>query len=38
MIIDVIVCRPDGTQELEQREVAEDWFGRAEVEQSETAE
>ena len=25
MIIEVIVCRPDGTQELEQREVAEDW-------------
>jgi len=27
MIIDVLVCRPDGTQVLEQREVPEDWFG-----------
>jgi hypothetical protein len=26
MIIDVLVCRPDGTQVLEQREVPEDWF------------
>lgn len=26
MIIDVIVCSPDGTQEVEQREVTEDWF------------
>ena len=26
MIIDVIVCHTDGTQSLEQREVAEDWF------------
>ena len=26
MIIDVIVCRPDGTQELEHREVPDDWF------------
>jgi len=38
MIIDVIVCRPDGTQELEHREVADDWFGTAEVSQSEAAE
>jgi len=26
MIIDVIVCRADGTQEIERREVADDWF------------
>lgn len=26
MIIDVIVCRADGTQEIEKREVADDWF------------
>ena len=32
MIIDVLVCRPDGTQRIEQREVPDDWF---EVENSE---
>ncbi len=26
MIIDVIVCRPDGTQETQQREVPDNWF------------
>ncbi len=26
MIIDVLVCRPDGTQEIEKQEVPEDWF------------
>lgn len=26
MTIDVLVCRPDGTQNLEPREVPEDWF------------
>lgn len=26
MMIDVLVCRPDGTQVLERREVPEDWF------------
>ena len=25
-MIDVLVCRPDGTQVLERREVPEDWF------------
>lgn len=27
MIIDVLVCRPDGTQAVEQREVPDNWFG-----------
>ena len=26
MIIDVIVCRLDGTQEIEKREVPDGWF------------
>ncbi len=26
MTIDVLVCRMDGTQTLEQREVPDDWF------------
>ena len=26
MIIDVLVCKPDGTQRIEQREVPDDWF------------
>ena len=26
MIIEVLVCREDGTQELEQREIPEDYF------------
>ena len=26
MIIDVLVCRPDGTQRIEQREVPDNWF------------
>lgn len=26
MTIDVLICRPDGTQELERREVPEDYF------------
>ncbi len=30
MIIDVIVCQPDGTQEIEKREVPETWFDIAE--------
>ena len=30
MIIEVLVCRADGTQEAEQREVAEDWLLPAE--------
>jgi len=38
MIIDVIVCSTDGTQEIEQREVAENWFDSTEVAQPETAE
>ena len=33
MIIDVIVCRCDGTQELEQREVPDDWFEAIETPQ-----
>jgi len=32
MIIDVLVCKPDGTQVLEQREVPDDWFGGGEAE------
>lgn len=36
MIIEVIVCRPDGTQEFEQREVAEDWFDSSEPNQTPT--
>lgn len=35
MTIDVLVCRPDGTQTLEQREVPEDWFPAQEAEQAE---
>ena len=38
MIIEVIVCRPDGTQETEQREVPEDWFPSATEISEETAE
>ena len=26
MIIEVLVCKPDGTQALESREVPDDWF------------
>lgn len=26
MIVEVLVCRPDGTQELVQKEVPEDYF------------
>ncbi len=26
MTIDVLICRADGTQALERREVPEDWF------------
>lgn len=26
MTIEVLVCRPDGTQVMERREVADDWF------------
>lgn len=35
MTITVLVCRADGTQTLEQREVPEDWFEDAEAEQAE---
>lgn len=35
MIIDVIVCGTDGTQLLEQREVAEDWFAAPETAEQE---
>ena len=38
MIIDVLVCRPDGTQEVQQREVAEDWFAAPETGKTEIAE
>lgn len=40
MIIDIIICRPDGTQEIEKREVADDWFAPLEAETTvtETAE
>lgn len=37
MIIDVLVCRMDGTQILEQREVPDDWFSVPEGEAPETA-
>jgi hypothetical protein len=33
MTIEVLVCRADGTQELETREVPENWFGEPEPEQ-----
>ncbi|MDR3729810.1 MAG: hypothetical protein Q3X94_08525 [Oscillospiraceae bacterium] len=36
MIIDVLVCRMDGTQTLEQREVPDDWFPMREDEESES--
>jgi len=26
MTIDVLICRPDGTQAVESREVPDDWF------------
>ena len=31
MTIEVLICRPDGTQSLEPREVPEDWFASPEV-------
>lgn len=31
-MIDVLVCYPDGTQKLEQREVPDDYFAAAEPE------
>lgn len=34
MIIDVLVCRLDGTQVLEQREVPDDWFSPAPPEEA----
>lgn len=36
MIIDVLVCRMDGTQSLEQREVPDDWFPMQENEESQS--
>lgn len=30
MIIEILVCKPDGTQVLEQREVPDDWFSTGE--------
>lgn len=30
MIIEILVCKPDGTQMLEQREVPDDWFSAGE--------
>lgn len=38
MIIDVIVCHPDGTQETEQREVADDWFVVEETQETQDTE
>lgn len=35
MIIDVLVCRSDGSQVLEQREVPEDWFASVPAKQPE---
>jgi hypothetical protein len=32
MMIDVLVCRPDGTQTVEQQEVSDNWFTSAEEE------
>jgi len=37
-LIDLIVCRPDGTQEIEKREVPETWFEIAEPVQTTIAE
>lgn len=37
MTIEVLVCRPDGTQEVQRREVPEDYFP-AEAEEAEKAE
>lgn len=34
MTIDVLVCRPDGTQTLEPREVPENWFGGSGAEEA----
>lgn len=36
MIIEVLVCRADGTQELVQREVPEDYFGAQEKTEQES--
>lgn len=38
MIIDVLVCRLDGSQELEQYEVPDNWFDPAEPAQTPAAE
>jgi len=35
MLIDVLICYPDGTQVLEQREVPEDYFAVPEEEAEE---
>lgn len=36
MTIEVLVCRPDGTQIIEQREVAENWFASSQETVEET--
>ncbi len=36
MIIDVIVCCGDGTQEIEKREVSDNWFDAPEIAETET--
>jgi len=38
MIIEVIVCNPDGTQAVEQRDVPDNWFEIAEPPKTPTAE
>lgn len=37
MIIDILVCRPDGTQTIERREVPDDYYVPAEEENAEAA-
>jgi hypothetical protein len=38
VVIEVLVCRPDGTQSIEPREVPDNWFDEPEEEAGETAE
>lgn len=34
MIIDVLVCSPDGTQVVEQKEVSDNWFTASETQKA----
>ena len=38
MTIDVLVCRPDGSQTMEKKEVPDDWFSVPETEKKTAAE